>query len=66
LLVTSVNPLKNEYILNYCIDKLTEGWTPEQIAGRLKKENHGCPIICHETIYKYIYAKEMSKLQHPT
>jgi IS30 family transposase len=54
----SVNPLKNEYILNYCIDKLREGWTPEQIAGRLKKENHGCPIICHETIYKYIYAKE--------
>jgi IS30 family transposase len=52
------NPLKNEWILNYCLDKLRAGHTPEQIAGRLKMENNGHPIICHETIYKYIYAKE--------
>jgi IS30 family transposase len=52
------NPLKNQWILNYCIDELRQGWTPEEIAGRLKKENNQCPIICYETIYKYIYAPE--------
>lgn len=34
--------------------KLQLGWSPEQMAGRLKLKS-GKPIICHETIYKYIY-----------
>lgn len=28
-------------------------WAPEQIAGRIKKDHQ--IIVCHETIYKYIY-----------
>ena len=34
--------------------KLMSGWSPEQIAGRLKLEC-GKSVICHETIYSYIY-----------
>ncbi len=31
-------------------------WSPEQIAGRLRRD-HNKTIICHETIYRYIYEK---------
>ena len=41
--------------LEKCIRlKLRSGWSPEQIAGRLKLEC-GKSVICHETIYRYIY-----------
>lgn len=36
------------------IDKLRNGWSPEQISGRLKLER-GCQIISHESIYRFIY-----------
>lgn len=33
---------------------LLRGWSPEQIAGRMKRE--GCRFYaCHETIYRYVY-----------
>ena len=38
----------------YVIAKLKIGWSPEMIAGRLKRE-HGVTIISHECIYAYIY-----------
>ena len=39
------------------IDRLKEGWSPEQIAGRLGFE--GQPIrISHETIYAHVYSRE--------
>jgi len=37
------------------------GWSPEQIAGRLRKHNHGQTIICPETIYRYIYSSQGRK-----
>ena len=49
--------LKNPETCSYVLKKLREGWSPEQIAGRLKK-SQGKSIICHETIYRFIYAKE--------
>lgn len=49
-----LNPLKDQKIYAYVLDKLRCGWSPEQIAGRLKKER-GEQVICHETIYRYIY-----------
>lgn len=52
------NPLKNPSIYSYVYDKLRCGWSPEQIAGRLKRENKGKTVICHETIYNYIYSPE--------
>jgi len=52
-------PLKNRKILEYTLDKLRNGWSPEQIAGRLRDE-HPTDKTWHihfETIYRYIYAK---------
>ena len=52
------NPLKNPKIYSYVYDKLRCGWSPEQIAGRLKRDNNNKTVICHETIYNYIYSTE--------
>lgn len=52
------NPLKNPRIYAYVCLKLREGWSPEQIAGRLKRDSDGKTVICHETIYHYIYSNE--------
>ena len=52
------NALKNPGIYTYVVDKLRSGWSPEQIAGRLRKHNHGKTVICPETIYRYIYSQE--------
>ena len=52
------NPLKNPKVYSYVYDKLRYGWTPQQIAGRLKRNNNNQTIICHETIYQYIYSLE--------
>jgi len=38
------------------LDRLAQGWSPEQIAGRLAREN-GRKIISYETIYRFIYAQ---------
>ena len=53
-----LNPLKNPQIYSYVYDKLRCGWTPQQIAGRLKRDNNNQTIICHETIYRYIDSPE--------
>jgi IS30 family transposase len=52
------HPLKSPKIFSYVIDKLRDGWSPEQIAGRLKFEYPKDPSwhICHETIYRFIYS----------
>lgn len=42
----------------YIVRKLKRYWSPEQIAGRLKRK-HGRTIICHETIYEFIYEKRL-------
>ena len=35
---------------DYVVARLSEGWTPEQIAGRLRaKPEKGLRHICHET-----------------
>ncbi len=52
------NPLKSSKVYSYAVEKLRSGWLPEQIAGRLKKENKEESVICHETIYRYIYSEE--------
>lgn len=40
----------------HIVRKLKLLWSPEQIAGRLKRIV-GHTIVCHETIYAFIYAK---------
>lgn len=38
------------------LDGLANGWSPEQVAGRLAREA-GRPVISYESIYRYIYAQ---------
>lgn len=49
------NPLKSPEIYSHVHEKLRDGWSPEEIAGRAKRDNDGVTVICHETIYKHIY-----------
>lgn len=53
--------IKDPVLLAFVSSKLKEDWSPQQIAGRLKKhpphELVG-KIISHESIYKYIYEEE--------
>lgn len=35
-------------------------WSPEQIAGRMRRERQRI-VVCHETIYKWIYEKEKER-----
>jgi len=48
------HPQKQPWVYSYVLEKLREGWSPEQISGRLKLDN-GKPIIHWETIYRWIY-----------
>ena len=46
-----------EELRAHVINRLIEGWTPEQIAGRLGFD--GQPIrVSHETIYAYVYSAD--------
>lgn len=46
--------LKSRFIRRYVIDHLKSGYSPEQIAGRIKLEHS--ESISHEAIYQYIYS----------
>jgi IS30 family transposase len=45
---------------SYVRDRLAMGWSPEQIAGKLALEQ-GCPVISHESIYRFIYHRSSQK-----
>lgn len=54
------HPLKNKSVYSYVLKKLRSGWSPEQIAGRLKLKYPDNPH-CHihwETIYRFIYSQK--------
>ena len=53
-------PLKNPEVFLYVREKLREIWTPEEIAGRLKRD-HPEHSIHHETIYRYIYNSKKTR-----
>lgn len=38
------------------LERLGQGWSPEQVAGRLARERQ-TPTVSHETIYRFIYAQ---------
>lgn len=37
------------------VERLRQGWSPEQIAGRLRIEPGAMHRLCHETIYRFVY-----------
>ena len=54
-------PLKSKKIYRYVLKHLRKGWSPEQIAGRLREVTHKGDSswhICMETIYQFIYKKK--------
>lgn len=59
--------LKNPDIYAYVTEQLRNGWSPDQIAGRLKREH---PKDRHwwitaETIYRWIYQPEQVRREQP-
>lgn len=40
------------------VQGLQDGWSPEQIAGRLRLEPGRRLRLCHETIYRFVYSKD--------
>ncbi len=46
--------LKNASVRLYVRERLEQGWTPELIAGRLRRM--GTATVSHEAIYQWIYA----------
>ena len=54
---------KEEKLKNYIEEKLKLGWSPEQIAGRTKKEfrKDKTMRISYESIYEYIYDEDILK-----
>lgn len=51
--------LKNDLVRQYVKDGLAEGWSPEQISGRIRIDHPG-QSIHHEAIYQYIYHPQNS------
>lgn len=47
---------RDEALRKTVLDLLTKGWSPEQVAGRLKRQE-GRTVIGVESIYRFIYAQ---------
>jgi transposase, IS30 family len=47
---------RDESLRSAILERLKQGWSPEQIAGRLAREQ-AQPSVSHETIYRFIYAQ---------
>ncbi|HVV69146.1 MAG TPA: IS30 family transposase [Patescibacteria group bacterium] len=54
---------RNGILRDYVIKGLKKGWSPEQIAGRMKHQQLSFNV-CHETIYQFIYASKEKELYH--
>lgn len=59
--------LKNADVYEYVTTHLREGWSPDQIAGRLRLDNLKDKYwwITAETIYRWIYEEEQVKAGQP-
>ena len=61
----SRNPMKNKRVWDYVLQKLNKGYSPEQIAGRIKDDHKKDKTmrISHETIYIFINSYEGRDLE---
>lgn len=48
--------IRNPELQKHVLKHLSQGWSPEQVVGRLALEK-GHRIISHESIYRFIYAQ---------
>jgi transposase, IS30 family len=48
----------DEGLRAHVTERLKAGWSPQQIAGRLKQETDGRDSVCHETIYRHVDGPE--------
>jgi len=51
--------IANRHVRRYIGEKLKEGWTPEQIAGRIEMDMPETRLS-HETIYQYVFKSDRS------
>ena len=49
--------IKHPDLFKHVIERLRNGWTPEQISNRMILDQSS-PWVCQETIYRYVYSKE--------
>lgn len=56
----TVRKLYDQALRSHVVRRLTKGWSPETISGRLK-ERHSRLTISYETIYQFIYEAENRK-----
>lgn len=47
---------KRPDLQQFIVEKMQEGWTPEEIAGRLKKKKTDLPYVSAKGIYKWLYS----------
>lgn len=55
--------IADRQIRSYVREKLEEGWSPEQIAGRIRLDKPGTRLS-HETIYQYVFKTERNLTQY--
>lgn len=53
-------------IFSEVVDRLRQGWSPEEISGRFAKEitegaRSPADLVCHETIYRFVYQSDFGK-----
>ncbi|HAU74725.1 MAG TPA: IS30 family transposase [Agrobacterium sp.] len=49
--------MRFSHVRQSVIDRIMHGWSPQQIAGRMRLERH--PVsVSHETIYKFAYSSD--------
>ena len=65
LVCRRTNPLKDPATYSHCIDKLRDGWSPEEIAKRLKTDYATDMTMqaSYETIYTYLYCLPRGSLK---
>ncbi|AMK18269.1 MULTISPECIES: IS30 family transposase [Sphingobium] len=53
---------RHPHLAAYVVERLRAAWSPEQIAGYVRRCWTCGPSVCHETIYQYVYGAEGRRL----
>lgn len=47
--------IRDQELAAHVVDRLAQCWSPEPIAGHLRRDQNLAFRVCHETIYKFAY-----------